>query len=130
MLPVFREAALARREEVRAGRTRPYDDLDAVRSLDVRTVIVSSNQHETIELVAFGTDTTLRTGAFRPSVSKDVQRLLLLDHLDLRDAFDAYFGREHSMAGVDPAFLRRDHRADYELSALYDLRALVRTSAD
>ena len=149
-----REASLAQREEVRAGRTRPYDDLDVVRSLDARTAIVSSNQHETIEF--------------------------LLDHLDLRGAFDAYFGREHSMAGVerkkpgthyldlamtaidadpgrtlmvgdsesdlraahaagvDSAFLRRDHRADYELSVapthelstLRDLRGLVRTSAD
>lgn len=41
-------------------------------------------------------------------------------------------------AGADSAFLRRDHRADYELSVtpipelstLYDLRRRVRTSAD
>ena len=70
-----RESTLAQREEARAGRTRPYDDLDVVRSLDARTAIVSSNQHETIESP--------------------------LDHLDLRDAFDAYFGREHSVAGVE-----------------------------
>jgi HAD superfamily hydrolase (TIGR01549 family) len=149
-----REATLAQREETRAGRRRPYDDLDVVRSLPARTAIVSSNQHETIEF--------------------------LLDHLDLRDAFDAYFGREHSMAGVDrkkpdphyvrramaaidadpertlmvgdsesdvraarnagidSAFLRRGHRVDHdlsvapthELSTLYGLRGLVGTSAD
>ena len=41
-------------------------------------------------------------------------------------------------ASVDSAFLRRDHRTDcalsvtptHELSTLYDLRGLVRTSAD
>ena len=149
-----REATLAQREEVRAGRKRPYDDLDVVRSLPARTAVVSSNQHETVEF--------------------------LLDHLDLRDAFDAYFGREHSMAGVerkkpathyveramaaidadpertlmvgdsdsdllaarnagiDSAFLRREHRAGHEpsitptheLSTLHGLYGLVGTSAD
>lgn len=149
-----REATLAQREAVRAGRKRPYDDIDVVRSLDARTAIVSSNQHETIEF--------------------------LLDRLDLRDAFDAYFGREHSVAGVerkkpathyleramsaidadpertlmvgdsdadlraarragvDSAFLRRAHRAEHdpsvapthELSTLHDLRGLVGPPAD
>ncbi|MWG33651.1 HAD-IA family hydrolase [Halomarina oriensis] len=118
------------RREVREGRKPMYDDAEVVRDLDVPLGIVSSNQHATIEYI--------------------------LDHYDLREQFETYYGRRPTIedvrrkkpnphfveraladigtenalfvgdsetdveaahaAGVDSVFLRREHRADDDLS--------------
>ncbi len=60
-------------EEIRAGRKRLYDDVDAVESLATTNAIVSNNQHETIGNI--------------------------LDHFDL--AVDVWYGREPTLTGID-----------------------------
>lgn len=134
-----REAHLAQRAEVRAGRKTEYPDTDVALSLSVPTGIVSSNQHETVRF--------------------------LVEHFGW-DSFETYYGREHSLAGVrrkkpathyveramreldashplfvgdsesdvlaarnaglDSVFLRRPHREGYALSAepTYELDSL------
>jgi HAD superfamily hydrolase (TIGR01549 family) len=125
---------------VREGRKALYDDVDAVRALDVPKGIVSSNQHATIECI--------------------------LDEYDLREHFETYYGRQPTVAdvrrkkpdphfieraladlgtedalyvgdsegdvvaaqaaGIDAAFLRRDHRRTYDLGVdpTYELDGL------
>lgn len=80
---------LAQRREVAAGRKVPYHDTEVALSLDVPTGIVSSNQHETIEF--------------------------LVDRFDW--AFETYYGREHSLAGVE----RKKPNTHYVDRAMADL---------
>jgi len=118
------------REAIRAGEKALYDDVEVVSRLPHRTGVVSNNQHETIDFIldhhdigrhfetAYGRVPTL-AGANRkkPDPSYIEQAL---DDLDTRAAL--YVGDSEKdvvaahRAGIDSAFLRRDHRADLDLS--------------
>jgi HAD superfamily hydrolase (TIGR01549 family) len=127
-----RREALAseyQRETIRAGEKTLYDDATVVRSLPHRLGVVSNNQHETIACVldhhdlaahfetAYGRKPTL-AGARRkkPDPSYIEQAL---DDLGTRSAL--YVGDSEKdvvaarRAGIDSAFVRRDHRADLDL---------------
>lgn len=72
--------------EVREGNKPLYDYADVVRDLDVPLGIVSSNQHATVEYI--------------------------LDHYDLREQFETFYGRRPTVADVrrkkpDPHFVER-----------------------
>ncbi|WP_254535647.1 HAD family hydrolase [Halomarina litorea] len=76
----------AQQAEVLDGRKPLYDDVDAALALDVPKGIVSSNQHATIECI--------------------------LDHYDLREHFETYYGRQPTVEDVrrkkpEPYFIER-----------------------
>lgn len=117
-------AARVQRAEVRAGRKRPYDDVDALASLSVPLGIVSSNQHETIEFVLEFLDwpATFETYYGREPTVESLRRKKpgtyyldrALSDLDARDAL--FVGDSPSdvaaarAAGLDSAFVARDGR--------------------
>lgn len=123
-----RAAIDAQLEEIRAGRKRLYEDVTTLRELSVPRAIVSNNQHETIgnivehyELDGFdpwiGREPTLegiRRKKPRPYyLEKAVEALDATNPLFVGDSHaDVAAARA---AGIDAAFLRRDHRDGYEL---------------
>ncbi|ADB61539.1 HAD-superfamily hydrolase, subfamily IA, variant 1 [Haloterrigena turkmenica DSM 5511] len=116
-------AVAAQLEEIEGGRKRLYDDVGAVANLDgVATAIVSNNQHETIGNIVSHFDLDwLDTWYGREPTVKGIDRKkptpyyleLALEELDVEDALfvgDSWVDVEAAdAAGVDAAFLRRDH---------------------
>ncbi|WP_408958051.1 HAD family hydrolase [Natrinema sp. 74] len=134
------EAQLA---ELRAGRKAPYDDVATLESLSVPTGIVSNNQHETIgnviehcELAPFdvwyGREPTLEGIERKKPTPHYLERALAAlepdNPLFVGDS-RADIGAADA-AGIDAAFLRRDHRTDYELSTepAHELESLAALS--
>ncbi|SFC41812.1 haloacid dehalogenase superfamily, subfamily IA, variant 1 with third motif having Dx(3-4)D or Dx(3-4)E [Halobiforma haloterrestris] len=125
------EAAIAvQLEEMRAGRKRPYDDIDALRRLEAPTAIVSNNQHRTIENVLEHCELTeygFETWYGREPTIRGVERKKPTPYYlesaidDLAASNPLYVGDSRvdvlaaEAAGIDAAFLRRDHRRGYEL---------------
>ncbi|WP_226007217.1 HAD family hydrolase [Natrinema salinisoli] len=123
-------AIAAQLAELRTGRKRHYDDVTALESLSVPTAIVSNNQHETIgnvlehcALAAFdvwyGREPTLEGIERKKPRPYYLERALA----DLGVENPLFVGDSRvdiaaaDAAGIDAAFIRRDHRTGYELSA-------------
>jgi phosphoglycolate phosphatase-like HAD superfamily hydrolase len=125
-----RHAAAAQRAAVERGEKGLYDDVDAVLDLPVPFAVVSNNQQATVSFVlehagvahqfdpVIGRAPTLEDVARKKPSPHHVRRavaalsaerpLLVGDsNVDLAAA---------EAAGVDSAFVRRDHRAGYELA--------------
>jgi len=137
--------------EAHAGRKTPYDDVDAIRHLDVPLGIVSSNQQATIDFLldhfglagrfetAYGREPELRSLERRKPDPHYLERALE----DLSAETALFVGDNESdlaaahNAGIDSAFLRRPHRRDadlsreptYELDDLHDLVAICASRA-
>ncbi|WP_336036483.1 HAD family hydrolase [Halobacterium yunchengense] len=132
--------------DLERGRKPLYDDYGAVPELDVRRGIVSTNQHRTIEEILDVHGIREHFGAYYgremepASLRKKKPDSHYLDcalaDLGVDPERALFVGDSQSdveaarNAGTDAAFLRRDHRADYdltvdpeyELQSLYDLR--------
>ncbi|MBP1921479.1 HAD superfamily hydrolase (TIGR01549 family) [Halorubrum alkaliphilum] len=137
-------ATAAQADAARAGRKTPYDDIDALRHLDVPLGIVSSNQQATLDdlLDYFGLAGRFHVVYGRePSIAslsrKKPSPYYLERALEDLDAATALFVGDNDSdvaaadnAGIDSAFLRRPHRRSFELSTdptyeLDDLHDLV-----
>jgi len=141
-----REAAAVeiQREEIRSGTKALYGDVEALFELDHTLAIVSNNQHETIEFIVehhelhehfetyYGRDPTVEgAGRKKPDphyVERALEELGTTDALYVGDSEKDVVAAER--AGIDSAFLRREHRRDLTLSVdptyeFVDLRALV-----
>ena len=122
-------ASLAQQAHVREGGKAVYDDVAVLDDLDVPIGVVSNNQHATIEFLlayhdlpafetAYGRQPTL-TGAARRKPEPDYIERALAD-LGVEEAL--YVGDSEKdvvaahAAGIDSAFLRREHVADVDLS--------------
>jgi HAD superfamily hydrolase (TIGR01549 family) len=136
-------ASLAQQRHTLAGGKSVYDDVAALDRLDVPLGLVSNNQHATIEFLlahhnlgqfetAYGRRPTLAGAAARKPEPVYVEQAL--DDLAASEAL--YVGDSEKDivaahgAGIDSAFLRRDHVADGELGteptmAVPDLDSLV-----
>jgi len=120
----------AQSEEARAGRKRPYDDIETLADLDAAKGIVSSNQQGTVDFLldhfsvrehfgtAYGREPTIESLDRRKPNSHYIDRALA----DL-DADSALFVGDNESdiraaenAGIDSAFIRRPHRTDWELN--------------
>ncbi|WP_302082503.1 HAD family hydrolase [Salinibaculum rarum] len=126
-----RDALLA---ETRAGRKTPYDDVNALVDLGVPTGIVSNNQTRIVEFVLDHYDLADHFGTVharapeRSSLErKKPQPTYLEDAMaDLAVENPLYVGDSESdveagqRAGLDVAFLRRDHNADQPLDSTPD----------
>lgn len=143
-------AAWLQAREMDAGRKRPYDEVfDAIGALDARVGLVSNNQHHTVgyALDRFGLDDLFECAYGRGHTVDALRKRKpdphyidrALSDLGTRDAL--YVGdsavdvEAAARAGVDSAFVRRDHRADYRLERdpayeVSDLAALVERLAD
>jgi HAD superfamily hydrolase (TIGR01549 family) len=142
--------AAAQRRAMETGAKPLYDDVEAAVNLDVPLGVVSNNQHETVEhiLRVFGLDDVFETAYGRAPDVRGMRRKkpspyylnrALSDLSDLGVENPLYVGDSNvdlvaaSRAGVDAAFVRRPHRADYslvrqpthELASLSELRRLV-----
>ena len=137
----------ALRAETTAGRKAPYDDVDALADLDAPTGIVSNNQTRIVEFVLDHYDLAHHFGTVRArsptreSLTRKKPRPTFLEEAmtDLSVSNPLYVGDSESdvvagqRAGLDVAFLRRDHNADrslavdptYEVGGLDDVAALV-----
>ena len=121
--------SLAQQTHVRDGGKPVYEDVSALRGLDVPLGIVSNNQHATIEFLlahhdfpavetARGRRPTLAGAADRKPEPVYIERALA----DLGVERALYVGDSEKdivaadCAGIDSAFLRRDHVADVDLS--------------
>lgn len=126
-------------EEIRAGRKRRYDDVDALADLESATGIVSNNQHETIGNVVehcelswvdvwYGREPTLQ-GIDRKKPTPYYLELAL-EELGVDDALfvgDSWVDvAAADAARIDAAFLRRDHVAsvDLERKPTYEIESL------
>jgi len=122
-------ASLAQQRHVRDGGKPVYDDVAALDRLNLPCAVVSNNQHATIEFLlayhelpafktAYGRQPTLAGAAKRKPESDYIERSL--SDLGVENAL--YIGDSEKdliaahRAGIDSAFLRRDHVADVELS--------------
>lgn len=141
-------ASLSQQVHVREGGKSVYDDVAALDRLDVPLAVVSNNQHATIEFLlahhdlpsfetAYGRQPTLVGAAKRKPEPDYIERAL--SDLGIENALYVGDSEEDLVAarraGIDSAFLRRDHVADVTLSAeptaeVPDLRALVELLAD
>lgn len=135
--------SLAQQTHVRHGGKPVYEDVSALRKLDVPLGVVSNNQHATIEFLlahhdlpafetAYGRRPTLAGAADRKPEPVYIEQALG----DLSAERALYVGDSEKdivaadRAGIDSAFLRRDHVADTELSTeptfeVTDFRELV-----
>ncbi|MEF8841201.1 MAG: HAD-IA family hydrolase [Haloarculaceae archaeon] len=112
------------------GRKRPYEEVrDALGTIGARFGLVSNNQHHTVgyALDRFGLEGSFETAYGRGHTVDALRRRKpdphyidrALSDLGTRDA--VYAGDSGvdvdavARAGVDSAFVRRDHRADYRL---------------
>ncbi|WP_135828414.1 HAD family hydrolase [Halorussus halobius] len=125
-----RHASRAQREEFRDGDRDRYDDVAALADLDRDLGVVSSNQHETIEFVvesfAFADRFDTYYGRERSveSVRRKKPNTHYLDRAlaDLGADAALFVGDSESdveaarRAGLDSAFVRRDHCEGVELS--------------
>ncbi|QLG48280.1 HAD family hydrolase [Natrinema halophilum] len=123
------EAAIAAQlAELRSGRKRGYDDIATLESLSVPTGIVSNNQHETIGNILdhcnlegfdvwYGREPTIEGIERKKPTPYYLEQALA----DLGVTNPLYVGDSRvdiaaaDAAGIDAAFIRRDHRAGYEL---------------
>lgn len=122
-------ASLAQQRHVRNGGKPVYDDVSSLDRLNLPCAVVSNNQHATIEFLlayhelpafktAYGRQPTLAGAAKRKPESDYIERSL--SDLGVENAL--YIGDSEKdliaahRAGIDSAFLRRDHVADVELS--------------
>lgn len=133
------------RTEVRAGRKRPYDDVDTLADLAVPTGIVSNNQSRIVEFVLEHYDLSdhFRTiharSPTRESLARKKPAPTFLDEAmaDLGVSNPLYVGDSESdvvagqRAGLDVAFLRRDHNADRSLGVdpTYEVQGLAEVTA-
>ncbi|MXV61173.1 HAD-IA family hydrolase [Natronorubrum sp. JWXQ-INN-674] len=136
----------AQLEEIEAGRKRLYDDVASVATLKTATAIVSNNQHETIGNILeqyeldwidawYGREPTLK-GIDRKKPTPYYLELAL-EALDTEDALfvgDSWVDIEAAdTAGIDAAFLRRDHvegvglprEPTYEIESLESISGLL-----
>jgi phosphoglycolate phosphatase len=138
-------AAEAQKAAVRAGEKRPYDDVEALSQIDARLGLVSNNQAETVAFLVdyYGFDQFETVYGREPSLAGARRRKPEPYYLeqalaDLGARRALYVGdsqkdvRAAHRAGIDSAFLRREHRADADLDVeptydLQDLHALVET---
>jgi HAD superfamily hydrolase (TIGR01549 family) len=135
-------------EEARAGRKRPYDDIETLANLDAAKGIVSSNQQGTVDFLldhfsvrdlfgtAYGREPTIESLNRRKPNSHYIDRALA----DLNADSALFVGDNESdiraaeNAGIDSAFIRRPHRTNWELNvwptwdidSLEDLHDIVR----
>jgi phosphoglycolate phosphatase len=114
----------------RAGEKEPYDDVDALAALDVPLGVVSNNQRRIVEFVlnTHGLrglfDTVRAREPILASLDRKKPAPTFLDSAmaDLDIDRPLYVGDSESdvvaahRAGVDTAFLRREHNADASLS--------------
>ncbi|MUV89541.1 HAD-IA family hydrolase [Halapricum sp. CBA1109] len=143
-----RDRALSERQRdlMRAGRKRPYDDVDHLDRLSRPLGVVSSNQQATVEFAYdhFGLADHFETVRARPPTVESLRRKkpdphyveAALSELGVESAL--YVGdSEHDVeaahaAGVDAAFLRRPHTRgrtlsvdpEHDLSGLDEVAAL------
>lgn len=146
-----RDANVSRvqRDAFDAGEKTPYDDFDAVESLalDHTVGVVSNNQHATVDHVVesleldfletyYGREPTVESLRRKKPSPHYVERAL--EDFGTRDA--VYVGDSpHDIvaadrAGIDSAFVRREHRNDatldvtptYEVGSLHELEAALR----
>lgn len=126
-------AATAQRAAVAAGEKPCYDDVDDLSDFDRPLGLVSNNQHATVEGVldaldladlfatAYGREPSFR-GLYRKKPSSHYLGRALSD-LDVAATDALYVGDGNDdllagrAAGTDVAFVRRSHRADYDLVA-------------
>ncbi|GGN21460.1 HAD family hydrolase [Halarchaeum nitratireducens] len=138
-------ASLFQQAHTRDGGKAVYEDVDALAALDVPLGLVSNNQHATVEFLlahhgldyfetVYGRQPTLAGAARRKPEAHYLKNALA----DLGAATALYVGDSETdviaahRAGLDSAFLRREHVRDaaldveptYEFS---DLRELVET---
>jgi HAD superfamily hydrolase (TIGR01549 family) len=138
-----RAASEAQIEEIRAGRKALYDDVDALDALDTPMGIVSTNQQATVEFVleffdlghlfeaVYGREPTPESLRLKKPETHYLERAMD----DLGSETPLFVGDSETdlvaarRAGVDSAFIRRDHRADlildeeptHEIESLWDL---------
>ncbi len=133
-----RDLAFSRKQvaDMEAGRKPLYEDYEAVRGLDVPRGIVSTNQHRTIEEIL---DFHGIRGDFHAYYGREMEPASLrrkkpephyldraLADLDADPERTLFVGDSQSdveaahNAGTDAAFVWRDHRADYDLTAAPD----------
>ncbi|MEY7851361.1 HAD family hydrolase [Natrarchaeobius sp. A-rgal3] len=115
--------------EIEAGRKRVYEDVTALESFSVPTGIVSNNQHETIGNILdncalepvevwYGREPTIE-GIDRKKPTPYYLELAI-DELGVNNPL--YVGDSRvdvvaaDAAGIDAAFIRRDHRIGYDLA--------------
>jgi HAD superfamily hydrolase (TIGR01549 family) len=132
--------------EFRDGRWSRYDDVDALAAIDAPRGVVSTNQQATVDFVLdhFGLVDLFETAYGREATVESLRKKKPNPHYleramaDLDAASALFVGDSESdvlaahRAGVDSAFVRRDHRADLELGetptheirSLYDLHAV------
>lgn len=137
----------ALRAETTAGRKRPYDDVDVLADLSVPTGIVSNNQTRIVEFVLDHYDLSHHFGTVharsptRESLARKKPAPTFLEDAmaDLSVTNPLYVGDSESdviagqRAGLDVAFLRRDHNTaaslavdpDYDVSGLEEVAGLV-----
>ncbi len=127
-------------EDVHAGRKTLYDDLAALRSLEIPLGIVSSNQQATIDFLMdhFNLAARFHTAYGREPTPDGLRRKKPNPHyleqaLDDLGAETALFVGDNESditaahaAGIDSAFIRRPHRRDWDLQIdpTYDIRDL------
>lgn len=136
-------ASIAQQTHVRAGGKPVYDDVRALDGLDCPTALVSNNQHATIEFLlahhdlpefvtARGRRPTLAGAAARKPEPDYVEAALadlgVTDALYVGDSEKDVLAAQR--AGIDAAYLRREHVADVKLTAnptfeVSDLHELV-----
>ncbi|OVE84461.1 HAD family hydrolase [Natronolimnobius baerhuensis] len=121
-------AIAAQRAEITAGRKRLYDDVAALERLAVPQAIVSNNQHETIRNILehlaldgfevwYGREPTIQ-GIQRKKpnayyLESAIDELGVSNPLYVGDSRVDVTAAEK--AGIDAAFIRREHRHEYEL---------------
>ncbi|MFC4449864.1 HAD family hydrolase [Halorussus aquaticus] len=135
-----RHASRAQREEFRDGERDRYDDVAALADLDHDFGIVSSNQHATIEFILsfFEWEPLFDTYYGRERAVESIRRKKPEPHYleralaDLGTDSALFVGDSESdveaarRAGLDSAFVRRDHSEGVELSVepTYEVRDL------
>ncbi len=124
-----RNVAQAQIDLIKAGKKDLYDDIEALYRLNLPLGVVSNNQHETVEYILdhYGWRDQFRTVYGRQPTLEDVQRKKPEPYY-LQQALSD-LGADHALyvgdsptdlqaarrAGIDGAFIRRDHRAETEL---------------
>lgn len=121
-------AIAAQLAELRAGRKRHYDDVATLESLSTPTAIVSNNQHETIGNVLEHCDLAVDVWYGREPTLEGIERKKPTPYYleralaDLAVENPLFVGDSRvdiaaaDAAGIDAAFIRRDHRREYDLS--------------